>query len=172
MEKLTAEQWDELFSSFEHEALHLEMRDIYTVPSEREPFRKWQAGEPDDLAWREPWLNTIRRVTRTGRSVRRVRIISEPVTDYVRWEWELTAGNVEAGEAVRWLPRRLASRIALPGNDFWVFDDQTAVFICFTGDGDSAGHELTTDPAAIELCKSAFDVVWPTAIRHHDYKPG
>lgn len=30
--------------------------------------------------------------------------------------------NVKAGEEVRWLPRRQASDLALPGNDFWLFD--------------------------------------------------
>ncbi len=172
MEKLTSEQWDHLFSTFDRHALHLEMRDLYSVQSEREPFRKWQAGEPDDLAWREPWFNTVRTITAAGKSLRRARIVSEPVTDYVRWEWKLTAGNVEVGEAVRWLPRRLASHLALPGNDFWLFDQKTVVFIHFTGDGDSAGHELATDPAAIELCESAFEAVWTAGITHREYKPG
>jgi hypothetical protein len=30
--------------------------------------------------------------------------------------------NAAAGEDVRWLPRRRASDLALPGTDFWVLD--------------------------------------------------
>jgi hypothetical protein len=58
---------------------------------------------------------------------------------------------VHAGELVRWLPRRQASDIALPGNDFWVFDDATVLFNHFNGDGDWAvpGEELRTEPSVV-----------------------
>jgi Family of unknown function (DUF6879) len=39
---------------------------------------------------------------------------------------EGTAGlNIAAGEEVRWLPRRRASDLRLPGNDFWLLDELT-----------------------------------------------
>jgi hypothetical protein len=53
-----------------------------------------------------------------GTQIRRAHIVSEPVTEYIRFEWAGTQYNVTAGEDVRWLRRRLAWRIALPGNDF------------------------------------------------------
>lgn len=56
----------------------------------------------------------------------------------------LTPWNIEAGEEVRWLPRRRASTIALPGNDFWLIDRHTVVWNHFTGAGDWAANEVTT----------------------------
>jgi len=51
--------------------------------------------------------------------VRQARIVSEPVTAYTRFLHDTaTEPNIEAGEQIRWLPRKLASGIALPGNDF------------------------------------------------------
>ena len=67
--------------------------------------------------------------------MRRARIVSEPVSEYIRFEHDVTYTNVAAGEEVRWLPRRLASDIALPGNDFWLFDERLAVFNHFAGAG-------------------------------------
>jgi hypothetical protein len=34
----------------------------------------------------------------------------------------------EAGEDIRWVPSRLVSAVATPGNDFYLFDGRLAVF--------------------------------------------
>ena len=78
-----------------------------------------------------------------GVRFRRARIVSEPVADFIRFEYEATAGlNVAAGEEVRWLPRRRASDLCLPGNDFWVFDGRLVRFHHFSGDGDIVEDEM------------------------------
>jgi hypothetical protein len=86
-------------------------------------------------------------------------------------EYDITDGtNVAAGEEVRWLPRRRASDLALPGNDFWLFDDRLVRFGYFTGDGEFLEHELADDPAVVKLCASAFEAVWERAIPHGNYR--
>lgn len=103
--------------------------------------------------------------------VRRARIVSEPVSDYVRWEHSLTGShNIAAGELVRWLPRERASALALPGNPFWVFDRRLVRFSVFDGDGHLVGHQFTEEPAIAELCASAFETVWDLATDHADYR--
>ena len=102
--------------------------------------------------------------------IRRARIVSEPVTAYTRFLYSTaTVPNIEAGEEVRWLPRRLASHIALPENDFWMFDGERVIFNLFTGDGDRAGQEMTNDPRVVELCQTGFEAVWSAATPHQDY---
>lgn len=97
------------------------------------------------------------------------RIVSEPVTDYIRWEHALTAVNISVGEQVRWLPRRLASDIALPGNDLWLIDDRRVMFHWFTGDGDWAGHEFNEDPDVVKMVVAAFEAVWERGIDHEKF---
>jgi hypothetical protein len=109
-------------------------------------------------------------VTGRGVQVRRARVISEPVTSYIRFEHATTSSNVEAGEQVGWLPRRLASGLLIPGNDFWVFDTRLALFWCFSGDGDFVGAELSDDLALVKQCATAFDAVWEHAIPHPEYQ--
>lgn len=104
-----------------------------------------------------------------GVVLRRARIISEPVTEYIRYEHHVTFLNEAIGEQVRWLPRRLASDIALPGNDLWMFDDAKVMFTLFSGDGDPVGREWTTDPGVVQLVKNAFETVWERATPHRDY---
>jgi hypothetical protein len=174
MQPLTAEQWENLLTSCGQSAAHLEMRDSYSAEDEKDRLRRFLAtGRRDhaaDYPERREWLELMRRVTGKGVRVRRARIVSEPVSDYIRFEWHGAGPTVDAGEELRWLPRRLASGIALPGNDFWLLDERRAVFNHFSGDGVPLGQEVTDDPAVAELCRSAFEAVWKAAVPHHEYQ--
>lgn len=167
--------FEEVLATATRSAVHLEMRDVYGINEEREEFDEWKSGfryDPADRAsWWRPWLDLISRTVARGVVVRRARIVSEPVSDYIRFEYDSTFTNIAAGEQVRWLPRRQATDIALPGNDFWLFDEKTVIVNHFTGDGDSGGPEIVNDPAIARLCSSAFETVWQRAIPHEEYKP-
>ncbi|MBV8828613.1 MAG: hypothetical protein JO108_05240, partial [Acidobacteriaceae bacterium] len=122
MDSVTDEEFDEHFTSFQREAIHLEMRDSYGTAEEIPHLRKWEAGEPDDTDWLQPWFDLVRTGTRAGKVFRRARIVSEPISDYQKWALNDTPLFVAAGEDIRWVPRRRVSTVALPGNDFWLFD--------------------------------------------------
>jgi hypothetical protein len=173
VEPLTDRQWAELLGGCQQSAWHLEMRDWYGVDDEKQRLARFLATGHRDYAAeageRRPWLDLMRAITGAGVQVRRARIVSEPVSDYTRFSYAGTRPNIEAGEQVRWLPRRQASRIPLPGNDFWLFDGQRVLFNYFTGDGRSAGHELAADGPAARLCQAAFQAVWALAVPHDQY---
>lgn len=169
---VTDEEFDKLLSSgFEHEAIHLEMRDAYGTAVELPHMAQWAAGEPDDLEWLQGWSATLREHVKAGRSVRRARIVSEPLSDYQRWSYSIADPMVEAGEDIHWVPRRLVSSVALPGNDFYLFDDRLALFLLYSGNGLSEGMFSSTDPADLRLCRSAFEAVWKLSIPHRAYTP-
>ena len=109
-------------------------------------------------------------VTDPAELVRRARVISEPVTEYIRFEHATTESNVAAGEQVRWLPRRESSDLLLPGNDCWVFDNQRAQFNYFSGIGDFLAAELSDDPVVVKQCAAAFEAVWDHAVPHGEYQ--
>jgi hypothetical protein len=171
MESISFEDFDALFSSFKHEAVHLEMRDSYGTEVELPHLAKWKNGEPDDSDWLQPWFDLVRAGTDQGKAFRRARIVSEPVTEYQRWVLSDTHLFVEAGEDIRWVPRSRVSLVPLPGNDFWLFDDELVVFLLFAGNGLVVDQVITTEPAAIELCRSAFEAVWELSIPNRDYQP-
>lgn len=164
----------ELLGGAAKSAVHLEMRDSYAVDYESEPFKKWRTGfrhnPKDRQSWWRPWLDLIEETVGRGVVVRRARIVSEPVSEYIHYEHSGTFTNIAAGEQVRWLPRRRASDIALPGNDFWLIDGHLVRWNHFTGDGASAGGEISTDSAAAKLCADAFEAVWERGIPHDQYE--
>jgi hypothetical protein len=106
---------------------------------------------------------------KAGRPVRRARVVSEPLSDYQRWSYSIAAPMVEAGEDIRWVPRRLVSPLALPGNDFYLFDDRLAVFLLYAGNGLGTGMVSSADPAVLRLCRSAFEAVWELSVPHFEY---
>lgn len=170
-----APTYSELLASATVSAVHLETRDVYTVDSEAARIAAWRAGhryDPDDRAsWWRPWLDLIAQTVERGVTVRRARIVSEPVSEYIRYSCSHAFTNVAAGEALRWLPRRRASDLALPGNDFWLVDRRLVLFNHFDGEGRPTGTSVSEDPAVAELCADAFDAVWERGIDHRDYRP-
>ncbi|MFD7338753.1 DUF6879 family protein [Streptomyces violascens] len=164
----------ELLDGAQHSAVHLEMRDSYGVASEADDFERWkQTGERDtdsNSAYWAPWVELVRRAVERGVKVHRARIVSEPVSDYIRYEHAGTVVNLRAGEDVRWLSRRCTSDIALPGNDFWLIDSHLIRWNHFTGDGASGGGEICRDPGITKLCADAFETVWGRAVPHEEYR--
>ena len=171
MTPVTDEEFGELLTSFDREAIHLETRDAYGTAVELPHMAKWAAGEPDDLEWLQGWCATLRAHVRAGKAVRRARIVSEPLSDYQLWSFSIAQPMVEAGEDIRWVPRKLVSPVALPGNDFYLFDERLIVFLLYAGNGLATEKLVSTEPAHIQLCRSAFEAVWKLSIPHSEYKP-
>ncbi|MGW5336578.1 DUF6879 family protein [Streptomyces bauhiniae] len=169
-------RFNDLLDSAQHSAVHLEMRDTYGVGDEADDYEQWRAtgrrdADPDSAYW-APWVDLIQRATARGVTVRRARIVSEPVTEYIRYEHAGTSVNVLAGEQVRWLPRRQAVDLLLPGCDLWIFDGTSVLFNHFSGDGGWADPplELRTEPGLVKQCTDAFESVWKRATPHDQYK--
>ncbi|WP_043465277.1 DUF6879 family protein [Kitasatospora sp. MBT66] len=169
----SAPDFAELLRGAKRSAVHLEMRDSYSVGDEAEAFEHFKkTGEVDNdpaASFWPTWVPLVEGAISRGVVMRRARIVSEPVTDYIRYEHAITPVNIAAGEQVRWLPRSRASAIALPGNDFWLIDERLVLFHWFTGDGDWAGHAFSGDEAAVKLCTSAFEAVWAAGIPHEKF---
>ena len=164
----------EPLSRAQRTAIHLEVRDQYA--STDPDFLAWREGRrtftPGNRAdWWEGWHDVVHSAVSRGVAVRRARVVSEPLTEYVRWERDYAVTNVAAGEQVRWLPRRSARDLAVPAVDFWVFDNELVLFHHFSGDGALVEREYVTDAELAAWCTSAFDAIWQRATPHEEYKP-
>lgn len=167
--RLTPEALNELYDAFEHTVFKLETRDRYAVPSEEESLRRFLAGEPDPQRAARPWLARMREATGQGKRVERVRVVTEPHSDYVRWL--LAGGQLSAavGEDIRYLPRPLAERERLPGYDFALFDSRQLVLLHFDKQDRPLEHELITDPVMVVQHCQWRDVAWQHAVPYELY---
>ncbi len=150
--------------------IRLEMRDSYDETEKG--FAEWKAtGDISAYDW-DVHLDKMRAATARGVTVRRVRVVSEPVSDYIRWEHACTHRNVEVGEDIRWLPRTRAADLMLPGADCWVFDNRLIRWNFQRGDGTNPRHyTFSSDPRTVRDIIAAFHIAWDRAIPHNDYKP-
>jgi len=158
-----------LLKSAVSSAIHLEMRDVYE-PDDPD-WIDWREGRQFDPAerWHE-WFSLVCDTTERGVSVRRARIVSEPVTDYVRYEYDVTAGlNLASGEEGRWLPRSRAVGLLVPAVDFWIFDGVTVVVNHFDGYGGNLRHEQLDDADLATRYAAAFGEIWHRATPHEEY---
>jgi len=171
MTSISEAEFDRLLRTFALSSVHLETRDAYGTAVELPHMAKWAAGEPDDLAWLQDWCDMLRLHVTAGRSVRRARIVSEPLSDYQRWSYSIAEPMVAAGEDIRWVPRGLVSSIGIPGNDYYLLDDRLVVFLHYAGNGLAVDRVTSVEPADLELCRTAFEAVWRLSIPHREYKP-
>nr|WP_157573847.1 DUF6879 family protein [Nocardia jejuensis] len=140
------------------------------MPGESEPFQRFLNNEPFDLrAWFSDWAELVSDLGRHEVTVSRVRVITEPHTDYHRWLLSLAALNAEAGEAIRYLPRHLAGDV--PSDDFWLLDDRRVAFTLSDRDGRSVGGvAVTMDTRIVDYCRGVRDHLWPQAIPLLEYE--
>ena len=166
----TVPPFRELIATATTSAVHLESRDVYT-PSDP-LYQDWLAGGHVPVPMLPEWHELVSFHAARGVRFRRARIVSEPLSDYIRYEHYITdESNVADGEEIRWLPRKRAGGLLVPANDFWVLDGRLVRFGYFAGDGEFVEHELTDAPEIAAACSEAFERVWEIATPHADYRP-
>ena len=148
-----ADEFDRLFT---RHVYRLETLDSYDAPNEREPYAAFLAGQPVDSGWRANWRRIAGDITASGRSMARVHVVTEPVSDYMRFM--LLHGypaNVEAGEDVRLFARAAAAVAGLPRLDYWLFDDDLAGVLIYDAAGEVERvewHARSDEPGFLDDC--------------------
>lgn len=139
---LAGEDWRRTFDAMRQEAWRLETLPVYRVAQEKELVRRFLDGEPVTREATQPWFDRIRGYVADGRSVGRVHIVTQPLSDYLRFEFEYYRHNVEAGEAIRILDVTNRSNPLRGVQDFWMFDRSQIVLMHYESDGTQISREV------------------------------
>ncbi|WP_228011421.1 DUF6879 family protein [Nonomuraea phyllanthi] len=171
--EVSPDEFLDMFRQATSDVFRLELRDRYNVPAERDRWEAFQARDwprLDELnaAQRVTWMQLMQEVAEAGRRVERVRVVTEPPSDYIRFELRLNAGNAEAGEDIRYLPRDQARGLDLPEVDYWLFDT-VAVVLRFNEDDELLGMDLADDLATIESFRAGKAAAWRQAVPYQEY---
>jgi hypothetical protein len=167
--ELTDGQLSRLFETFEHTAFRLEVRESYAGVDDV-AFREFRSGRRPSLAAYQPWMENIRAQTASGKRVERVRVVSQPWSDYTRFGLWACRSTVDAGEDIRYLERGRAGALGLPGHDYWLFDSRMVVIIRFDDASDAIIQwEQITDPAAVVEHNYWRDAAWHHATPRDEY---
>jgi hypothetical protein len=167
------------FHSFRLSAFRLETLQEYANSDEDNALAAFRAGAtarpPDPLD--DEWEDMIRSHVRAGRSMSRVHVVVEPLTDYMRFEltWAY-APTVLAGEDVRIvsIPRggSWPEQLPGPGTDFWLFDSAVLYRQHYGEAGWWLGSERVEDPREIARACQWRDQALNLAVPWRDFVRG
>ena len=170
--RLEGEAWSRYFRDFHSSAFRLELHPVYTMPGEADELRRFLAGEKPPSGYHYGWLDTVASAMAAGKTMRRVRVVTRPLTDYVRYEFEWGfVYNVHAGEDIRILDVTGGPSPGLPDHDFWLFDESAVVNLLYRPDGTQIGRELVQDPDIAAYLRYR-DAAWQDAVPFRDYWAG
>ena len=143
------DEFGRLFHSFEHSAWHLETRRGYASDREDPSYAEFLATGTVACDLDSEWSANIRRQTDAGKYVGRVRVVDSPPTEGQTFLLKYGEYNAATGEDVRNLWREDATRLALPEEDFWLFDSRLVAVLRF--DDEDAFHdvEIITEPGEV-----------------------
>jgi hypothetical protein len=161
--------FEDLLTATTRSVVHLEGRDTYDPHDPA--FHKWQQDGDTSYDW-DAWIDLVGAAVARGVRFRRLRIVSEPVSDYIRWEHAISHGNIKAGEDLRWLPRHLAFDLPHPVADFFMWDQRLVAYNFTDGHGiDTDRMEYVADPRRVLPVVGMFEMLWERGIPHADYTP-
>jgi len=149
MTRLNPEELGRYLGRYEHTLFRMETLPAYAVTSDGDDFNRWLAGEAEPTWERKNrWLDVLRTERAAGKVSRRVRVLSEELTEYERYscEWGY-ALNAPAGEDIRVLRR---GEHVIPDahteHDWWIVDGREVVLMHYDNDGRFAFAEICPDP--------------------------
>jgi hypothetical protein len=128
--------------NFKESAFRLEALPAYSMPEEAEMLAAFRRGEQVQLPDDHPWPPLVRKQCVTGKKMQRVRVVSDPLSDYERFELSLYPHSIAAGEQIYVTERDAIPDAHLIG-DFWLFDSHTVYTLRY----DATGRFLDVDIA-------------------------
>lgn len=145
-----------------------ECQPVYNFPAELEQVARFVAGERKPEGYNSAWLENVRGLVASGRSIGRVRAVRQPLTDYERCQlsW-VVPDSVRAGEDIRVLDLT-EDEFGLPTQDFWLFDDAIVVRLNFSDDGSLLNIEQLGD-ADLDRFREWRDTAARHAVPYCDY---
>lgn len=167
---MTPAEFDALFTAVRSSVFRLEVRQEYAVSAEDASLIAFRMGRarPERSVRTSTWPRRIAATTLAGVDWLRIRVVTRPLTEYVRWELLGYVESQAAGERID-----VTERTDIDGPDFWLLDADTdaavAVLMHYTDDGRVADRELVTDRAIIAGLVGRRDDATTGAIRLNEF---
>lgn len=160
--RLDEQGLDEYTDRFEHDAFRHECID--GVGEDSDAYTQWRAGELVDPAVGAPWRAWVAGQVARGAAVRRLRTLTAPPSEYVRFEAEVFyTANAAAGEDIRILDLAgadLSDLRVMP--EFWMMDHSRVALMHYRRDG-LFSHAETLDVGAARQLREDRDRDWSVA---------
>ncbi|MFJ7249607.1 DUF6879 family protein [Kitasatospora sp. NPDC098652] len=169
---ISYDEFEEMFTTFQHTAFRLETRRQYRSDEQSETYRRFAAGLDPEWDLDHPWCRSRREQSALGKRFERVRIMDNPPTLGQRYLLNNAERNNAVGEDTRYLWRADAERLNLPHEDAWLFDSRVIALLHFDDDDEITKIELITDPVQVARACQVRDAAWHYAIPSREFSTG
>ncbi|GHA95646.1 hypothetical protein GCM10010330_57290 [Streptomyces tendae] len=167
---ISLDEFDRLFTVFEHTAWRLETRSRYASDETAPTYAQFTRGEPVDWSGADlEWCAERREQAALGKKFERVRVIDQPPTTGQLYLLENARRNSSVGEAIHNLDRATADGLGLPEEDFWIFDSRLVALLNFDDADNLINVELIREPAAVLRYAMARDAAMHHAVPYTEY---
>jgi hypothetical protein len=122
----------------------------------------------------DEWVDMVRQGAADGKEFQRVHVVTEPLSDYVRFEcaWAYRH-NVVGGEDVRIIAVKQGEwPEGVPRHDYWLFDPTQLVVMRYGEDGSFVSVEAVDDEAGIVQANEWRDRAVERSTAFSDYARG
>jgi hypothetical protein len=164
----------DLLGSFRSSAWRLEALARYTVPAEEATLGAFLRGatqRPHTASFAR-FLDLLRSLRKSGRTMGRVHAIAGPLTPYLRYEieWSYVAA-AEAGENIRILhsPSWAESPFGEQPPDFWLVDDASVAVMHYDEVGHWLGADFLTMPIDVAAYRRVRDIAVASSVPLTEY---
>ncbi|MEV1063363.1 DUF6879 family protein [Streptomyces sp. NPDC050263] len=162
---ISLDEFDGLFTRFEHTAFRLETRRRYASDEVTDTYRQFARGER--VNWDgvdAAWCEERQQQAMLGKRFERVRVVDDPPTPGQLYLLENAVRNSAVGESISSLGRADAERVGLPAEDFWIFDSRLVALLNFADGDNLVDVELIREPAAVLRYAMARDAAMHYAV--------
>jgi hypothetical protein len=167
----------DLYRNCKVSAHRLETLQHYTVPGDeprQHAFHTTGALPPPGPGKQED-LDLIASLRQAGRRVERVHIVTQPITDYLRYELAVYHENAAAGETIR-LADGTRPGLADLTTDFAIFDPETdephVILFDYDRGGQVRGYQHSQAPTTVTRCWDAYRLALRHSVALTDFAAG
>lgn len=162
--------WLRLFTRLSESWFRLETLQHYEVDYEEEEmgqFLRHGTIDPTPGAWQQMIADHVE----SDRLLRRVHVVVEPLSDYIRYELAAYHRNAAAGEEIGIIPTKAGEwPEELPRNgDFWIFDGSDVWDMVYDHVGRFVAAERVADSVQLESRRQWRDRALALAMPLSDY---
>ncbi|WP_416976592.1 DUF6879 family protein [Streptomyces sp. T028] len=167
---ITLDEFDRLFTRFEHTAWRLETRRRYASDETTGTWAQFSRGKPVDWDGVDAaWCAERREQVALGKRFERARIVDNPPTAGQLYLLDNAGRNSAVGETILNVWRADADRVGLPEEDFWIFDSRLVALLNFDDADNLVDVELIREPAAVLRYAMARDAAMHYAVPYEEF---
>ena len=166
-------QFQNTWNKAKNSIFRLESLPEYRIKHDLENFEKFKKRNPYIGSKERQWFSQLKKTKQKGVKIQRTRIISLPLSDYLRYEINFWQHSIKNGEEILFLDKkdyiRIKSKLKIKSKDFWMFDDKVLVIFYYDSKGRWLNEKIITNNKVINNYKKLKKELIKHAVPMYDF---